>query len=90
MDQDQRSIWAHLLMTVISVAGMAVIVWMELPESQRAMMTLTMRTRLQRMLHRSAQRAGHAGMGAELHERYPAAGTAYGAAYWLARLRDRM
>lgn len=87
---EPRSIWLHLLMTAISVAGMASIVWLEMPESERTMISLTVRTWLHRNLHHGARRAGRAGMGAELHEHMPTARVSYGLAYRLARLRDQL
>ena len=90
MGEEPRNLWVHLLMTAISVAGMAAVVWLEMPESQRTMMYLTTRTWLHRNLHLSALRAGRAGMGAELHEHMPSAHVGYGLAYRLARWRDAL
>jgi hypothetical protein len=89
MDQP-GSVWKHLLITVISVAGAMMIVWAELPPDQRMMTLLTVRGRLQRGLHAAATHAGHLGMGSELAAHEPTAQASYGLAYRLAQLRDRM
>lgn len=88
--QQPPRIWLHLLMTLISVAGAAAILWMELPPDQRSMMVLEARVAVQRRAHRLAVRAGHLGMGSELRSHLPAAAAGYGIAYRLARLRDRL
>jgi hypothetical protein len=90
MEQEQGSAWRHLLMTLISVAGMAVMVWMELPEGQRSMLTLELRAGLHKHLHAAAQRLGHSGMGSELAAHMPTARASYGLAYRLARWRDQV
>lgn len=89
-EQSQGSIWQHLLMTLISLAGAAVLIWMELPPSQRMMVTLEARKRSYRALHAGAQLAGRWGMGNELREHGPSAAASYGLAYQLARWRDRV
>jgi len=90
LDDQQQGPWLHLLMTLISLAGMAAIVWLEMPPSERMMVSLTCRSVIQRTAHRAARRAGRAGMGAELHEHMPTAHASYGVAYRLAQLRDRL
>ena len=90
MEENPRSIGLHLLMVIISVAGAAAITWLELPESQRMMLALTVKARLHRLLHQAARRAGHLGMGSELRGHHPSAEAGYGAAYRLARWRDRL
>jgi hypothetical protein len=90
MEQEQGSAWRHLIMTLISVAGMAVMVWMELPETQRQLMLIQGRVKLYAGLHRAAHRAGRAGMGSELARHMPSAHASYGLAYRLARWRDRV
>ena len=89
-EQQQGSVWQHLLMTLISVAGMAAVVWMELPPSQRMMVTLVIRERSYRVLHAAARGAGRLGMGSELRAHMPTATASYGLAYRLARWRDRV
>jgi hypothetical protein len=87
---DERgSVWKHLLITVISVAGAMVIVWAELPPDQRAWTVLEGRARLHRCLQSAAARAGRAGMANELAAHDPTARAGYGLAYQLSRLRDR-
>ena len=89
MDQ-LGSVWKHLMITVISVAGAMVIVWAELPPDQRAMTLLTIRARLHRDLHQCAARAGRLGMASELASHGPTAHAGYGLAYRLSQLRDRL
>lgn len=90
MEQSQGSVWRHLLVTVISISGMVVIVWAEMPPDERRWTALAARSRLQTMLHRTARSAGDLGMGSELAGHGPAAHAGYGLAYRLAVLRDRM
>ena len=87
---EQQDIWRHLIVTLISMAAMLVIVWAEMPDTQRTMITLEARARMQRLLNRSAHRAGRWGMSSELHEHEPSAVVSYGLAYRLSRLRDRI
>jgi len=89
-EQQQGSVWQHLLMTLISLAGAAVLIWMELPPSQRMMMSLELRKRSYRALHVAARAAGRWGMTSELREYGPSAAASYGLAYRLGRLRDRV
>ena len=90
MHENERGIWAHLLMTLISVTGLAASVWMTLPESERLMVRLTVKAWLHKNLHQGARRAGQAGMGAELHEHMPSALASYSLAYRLSRWRDKL
>jgi len=76
------------VMLALSVLGTAVMVWVQLPESERMMIALETRAWLHRRLNRAAHRAGHLGMGSELREHEPSAVVSYGLAYRLARLRD--
>jgi hypothetical protein len=88
---DERgSVWKHLLITVISVAGALMIVWAELPPDQRMMTLLTVRARLHRGLHLAAAQAGRLGMRNELAAHDPTAQASYGVAYRLSQLRDRL
>jgi len=87
---NDESLQSRLLMLAVSVAGTAVLVWMELPPDQRIMWTLEAKARMQRWLNRAAHRAGHAGMGSELRAWQQSAAAGYGLAYRLARLRDRL
>lgn len=88
--EDPRPVRAQLIMVIISVAGAAMVTWMELAPDQRMMMTLTVKARLHRLLHRAARRAGYLGMASELAGHRESASTGYGVAYRLARLRDRL
>ena len=89
MDQEQ-SMTSRLLMLAVSIAGTAVLVWMELPADQRLMVTLEAKSRVQRWLNRAARRAGHTGMGSELSGWRQSAAAGYGIAYRLSRARDRL
>lgn len=81
--------WTHLLMTAITLAGVAGIMWMEAPEWQREMIRQATRSRLRRAAARLARASGHRAMGREL------AGTPEDeAGYWfpyrLSRVRDAL
>jgi hypothetical protein len=89
MDNDE-SLKSRLLMLAVSIAGTAILVWMELPPDHRMMIGLETRARAQRWLGRLARRAGHAGMGSELSGWRQSAAAGYSVAYRLARLRDRL
>ena len=87
---EPESLQSRLLMLAVSIAGTAVLVWMEVPPDQRMMWTLEAKAKMHRWLHRAARRAGHAGMGSELRSWRQTAAAGYGLAYRLARLRDRL
>jgi hypothetical protein len=87
---DQESLQSRLLMLAVSIAGTAVLVWMELPPDQRLMWTLEAKAKMHKWLHRAAKRAGHAGMGSELSGWRQSAACGYGLAYRLAKLRDHL
>ena len=89
MDTDQN-LQSQLLMLAVSIAGTAVLVWMEVPPDQRVMWTIEAKTRLRRWLHRAARRAAHAAMGSELSGWRQSAAAGYGLAYRLSRARDRL
>ena len=80
----------QMIMLALSVIGTAAIAWMEIPEQQRLWIVLSMRVRLQRCLHVAARRAGHLGMGRELHDDPASAAASYGIAYRLSQFRDRL
>lgn len=87
---EDRPVRIQLVMVAVSVMGAALITWMELAPDQRMMMTLTVKARLHKMLHRAARRAGYLGMASELRGHHPSTEVGYGVAYRLARLRDRL
>jgi hypothetical protein len=89
-DPQQQPVWQYLVTTLIGIAGMAVMIWMELPPSQRMMVSLEIRRRTYRALHTSARVVGHYGMSSELADHRESAAASYGLAYWLARWRDRI
>lgn len=82
--------WAHLAMTLITLAGMAAVMWMESPEWQREMIKRAARSRLRRLAAAVARRSGHRAMGDELSGRLKEALTGYGFTYRLSRLRDAL
>ena len=82
--------WTHLLMTAITLAGVAVIMWMEAPEWQRQMIIRAARARARQGAARVAARSGHRAMGDELRGRLGEALAGYGITYRLSRLRDRL
>jgi hypothetical protein len=81
---------AHLLMTLITLAGVALIMWMEAPEWQRQMITRATRHRARQLAARLAARSGHQSMGSELSGRTAEAHAGYGITYRLSRMRDRL
>ena len=82
--------WAHLLMTLITLAGVAAVMWMEAPEWQRQMILRTTRARARAAATRLAALSGHRSMGDELRGRTVEAHAGYGFTYRLSRLRDRL
>jgi hypothetical protein len=85
-----ESPWTHLLVTVITVAGVAVIMWMEAPPWQREAIQRATRLRLRSLATRAAALSGHHAMGDELHGRKAEADAGYGFTYRLSRLRDKL
>jgi len=90
MHEDRPALRDQLILLAASLMGTAVMVWLELPETQRMMLILTVRTWGRRILHGAARHLGHAGMGSELAGHMPSAHGSYSLAYHLARLRDRL
>jgi hypothetical protein len=82
--------WAHLAMTAITLAGVAVVMWLEAPEYQRAMIRQAARLRLRRLASAAARHSGHQAMGDELSGRAREAAAGYGFTYRLSRLRDNL
>ena len=82
--------WTHLVMTVITVAGVLVIMWMEAPEWQRETIKRAARARARKCAARLAARSGHRAMGDELNGRRAEAEAGYGFTYRVARLRDAL
>jgi hypothetical protein len=82
--------WTHLVMTVITVAGVLVIMWMEAPEWQRETIKRAARVRVRSLAGRLAARSGHRAMGDELDGRTAEAEAGYGFTYRVSKLRDRL
>lgn len=82
--------WTHLLMTVITVAGVAGIMWMEAPEWQRELIRRAIRSKLRFAVTRLARASGHRAMGDELAGRTAEAEAGYGWTYRLSRVRDSL
>ncbi len=82
--------WAHLLMTVITLCGVAAVMWMEAPEWQREMIRRSAVVKLRRCVAVAAARSGHRAMGDELSGRKAEAHAGYGFTYRLSALRDRL
>src|SRR5260370_5942773 len=61
--------WTQLLVTVITVAGVAVIVWMEAPPWQREAMRRGVRVRGRQGAGQPGPRGGARGVGGEPHGR---------------------
>ena len=85
-----QSPWSHLLMTVITLAGVAAVMWMEAPEWQRQMVLRAARSRSQRLAAALARKTGRRAMGDELSGHQAAAESGYGFTYRVSRLRDRL
>lgn len=82
--------WTHLLMTVITLAGVAGVMWMEAPEYQREMVKRAARHRLRRLAAAAARHSGHRAMGDELSGRLKEALAGYRFTYRLSRVRDAL
>jgi hypothetical protein len=80
----------HLAMTLITLAGMAAIMWMEAPEWQRETVRRAARLKGRRLAAAVARRSGHRAMGDELSGRDGQAEAGYGFTYRLSRLRDKL
>lgn len=81
---------ASLLVTLVTVAGMALMVWAEMPEWQREMMTRAVRSRLHRVAAKLARASGRRAMGDELAGRASEADAGYRRTYRLSVTRDRL
>jgi hypothetical protein len=81
---------AQLVQVVITVAGVAVIMWMEAPAWQREAILRAVRLRLRVLAGMLAARSGYRAMGDELDGRTAEAEAGYGFTYRLSRLRDRL
>ena len=81
--------WTHLLMTLITVAGVAGMMWIEMDPAYREMLRREARQKLRRLAGRLAAASGHRAMGNELHGT-PETLAGYGFTYRLSRLRDRL
>jgi hypothetical protein len=82
--------WTHLLMTLITLTGVAVIMWMEAPEWQRQLIARAARARLRAAATRVAASSGHHAMGDELSGRLREALAGYGFTEKISRIRDRL
>jgi hypothetical protein len=82
--------WTHLLMTLITLGGVAAVMWMEAPEWQREAIRRQARARLRGLATLLAARSGHRAMGDELSGRMAEAHAGYGFTYRLSRMRDRL
>ena len=82
--------WIRMIETLITLAGLAALAWMEMPPSQRQMITLTARSAAHRALHRAARASGLRAMGRELAGRQHDADTGYRFTYRLSVTRDRL
>jgi hypothetical protein len=87
---DDQGPWTHLLVTAISVAGVAGMIWLEMPEWQRETVKRAARGRLHRGAAAIARASGYRAMGDELSGRQAEAEAGYGFTYRVSRLRDRL
>ena len=81
--------WQRIVTTLVTVAGIAAIMWMEAPDWQREMIRRSVRRRAYRLLHLLARRSGHRAMGDELAGRQNEADAGYSFTLLLSQLRDR-
>ena len=82
--------WQRILATLITLAGIAVITWMETPEWQREVIMRGMRRRAYRVMNLLARRSGHRAMGDELAGRQHEAESGYSFTERLSRWRDQV
>ena len=82
--------WQRIVVTAVTVAGMAALMWMEAPEWQREAITRQIRWRLRSVITRLARASGHRAMGDELAGRKPEADAGYAFTLRLSRARDRL
>jgi hypothetical protein len=87
---DGQGPWTHLLMTLITLAGVSAVMWMEAPEWQRETIRRAARLRLHQLAAAAARASGHRAMGDELGGRMREAMAGYGFTYRLSRMRDRL
>jgi hypothetical protein len=76
-------VWQQLLMTAVSLAAVAAMLWMEAPQWQRDQFRNGLRSRLAQ----AAWQSGRHAMSLEIERGRPA-GLGYGVTYWLSRVRD--
>lgn len=79
---EQPPMWQQLLMTAVSVAAVAAMLWMEAPPWQREQIRSAIRNRLAVVAWRSGRKA----MGLEIDRGKPVG--LYQVTYYLSRLRD--
>ncbi len=80
---------ARLLAATVTLAGLTLMAWAELPQWQRQMIARQIRSRLRRVLARLARASGYHAMGRELAGA-PEDEAGYGIAYRLSLIRDRL
>ncbi|HXZ72651.1 MAG TPA: hypothetical protein VEH31_17515 [Streptosporangiaceae bacterium] len=81
---------AHLTVTLITLAAVLVLAWLEMPEWQRQMTARAARLRLRRLAAAAARASGYQAMGNELAGNAPQAEAGYRVTERLSRLRDRL
>lgn len=79
----------RLLAAAVTLAGLGLMAWMELPAWQREMIAGRARSRLRRALARLARASGYRAMGRELAGA-PEHEAGYERTYRLSSLRDRL
>ncbi len=79
----------RVLAAVLTLAGLVLMAWMELPEWQRDLMARKIRSRLRALAARLARASGHRAMGRELAGA-PESEAGYEVTYRLSSLRDRL
>ena len=81
--------WQRLLAALVTLASAGLMVWMELPPSQRELMVLQARSRLRVAAGRLARASGRRAMARELTGT-PEHEAGYGRTYRLSMLRDQL
>lgn len=82
--------WVRVIMALLTLTGLALAAWAELPEWQRELIIRQARDRLKRSAASAARVTGHRAMGDELAGRAGDARHGYSLAYRLSALRDRL
>lgn len=87
---EHRNSWPEIFAALMTLTGLTVALWLEMPEWQRQAMVTRTRARVRQASDRAARAAGRRAMGDELAGRRRDAGQGYALAYRLSTWRDRL